>query len=113
MNQNPLPAPQPPARNPTALEAEITELAAHLNAATDSLLALIREFDERHGWSGATPVAAAPGGITWTLRARPTLSSIMSATGPMAARPDSTTCCYCAVAITAWCTKVGTAWQCL
>ncbi|MGL4564028.1 MAG: hypothetical protein ACRCVD_01935 [Halioglobus sp.] len=61
MNQNPLPVPQPPARNPTALEAEITELAAHLNAATYRLLTLIHEFDERHGWSGAAmPVGAEP-----------------------------------------------------
>jgi len=53
MNQNPLPAPRAPVRNLAALEDEITELAAHLNAATSRLPALIREFDERHGWSGA------------------------------------------------------------
>ena len=35
------------------MEDEITELSAHLNAATYRLLTLIREFDERHGWSGA------------------------------------------------------------
>ncbi|MCB1675400.1 MAG: DUF222 domain-containing protein [Halioglobus sp.] len=40
-------------RNLATLEDEITELAAHLNAATYRLLTLIREFDERHGWSGA------------------------------------------------------------
>jgi len=53
MSQNPLPAPPPPIRALAALEDEITELAAHLNAATYRLLTLIREFDERHGWSGA------------------------------------------------------------
>jgi hypothetical protein len=34
MNQNTLPAPQTPTRELVALEDEITELAAHLNAAT-------------------------------------------------------------------------------
>jgi hypothetical protein len=53
MNQNTLPAPQTPTRELAALEDEITELAAHLNAATYRLLTLIREFDARHGWSGA------------------------------------------------------------
>lgn len=53
MNQNPLPAPQTLTRDLATLEDEITELAAHLNAATWRLLTLIREFDERHGWSGA------------------------------------------------------------
>ena len=37
----------------TVLEDEITELAAHLNAATYRLLTLIGEFDERGGWHGA------------------------------------------------------------
>jgi len=32
---------------------QITELAAHLDAGTYSLLKLICEFDERNGWSGA------------------------------------------------------------
>lgn len=50
---NSTPAPQPPTRDLATLEDEITELAAHLNAATYRLLTLIREFDERHGWSGA------------------------------------------------------------
>ena len=53
MNQLPAPSTPPNARNLTTLEDEITELAAHLNAATYRLLTLIREFDERHGWSGA------------------------------------------------------------
>lgn len=53
MNQYPTPATPAPTRNLAALEDEITELAAHLNAATYRLLTLIREFDERHGWSGA------------------------------------------------------------
>jgi len=34
------------------LEAEITELAGHLNAATHHWLMLIAEFDDRAGWSG-------------------------------------------------------------
>lgn len=33
------------------LEAEITELAGHLNAANYRWLLLIAEFDRRHGWS--------------------------------------------------------------
>lgn len=34
------------------IEDEITELAAHIHAATYRLLELIREFDEREGWGG-------------------------------------------------------------
>ena len=34
------------------LEDQITQLAAHINAATFRFLELIREFDERHYWSG-------------------------------------------------------------
>jgi len=34
------------------IESEITELAAHIHAATYRLLELIREFDEREGWFG-------------------------------------------------------------
>ena len=34
------------------IESEITELAAHIHAATYRLLELIREFDEREGWGG-------------------------------------------------------------
>ena len=34
------------------LEDQITELAAHIHAATFRLLELIREFDECHGWEG-------------------------------------------------------------
>jgi len=34
------------------LESEITELSAHIHAATFRLLELIREFDEREGWGG-------------------------------------------------------------
>src|SRR6202161_2157783 len=33
------------------LEAQITELAGHLNAANYRWLMLIAEFDRRHGWS--------------------------------------------------------------
>ena len=53
MEQFPASATPSEVRNLTTLEDEITELAAHLNAATYRLLTLIREFDERHGWSGA------------------------------------------------------------
>ena len=34
-----------------ALEAQITELAAHIHAATYRLLTLIREFDRRGAWA--------------------------------------------------------------
>src|ERR1700681_2688637 len=34
------------------LEAQITELAGHLNAANYRWLRLIEEFDRRHGWGG-------------------------------------------------------------
>ncbi|MCP5164531.1 MAG: DUF222 domain-containing protein [Pseudomonadales bacterium] len=50
---NPVPAPQQPARDLAVLEDEITELAAHLSAATYCLLTPIAEFDLRSGWSGA------------------------------------------------------------
>lgn len=53
MDHLPAPSRQPDARELATLEDEITELAAHINAATYRLLTLIREFDERHGWSGA------------------------------------------------------------
>jgi len=42
------PAIQP--RNLDEIESEITELGAHIHAATYRLLELIREFDEREGW---------------------------------------------------------------
>ena len=42
-----------------ALEAEITQLAGHLNAATYRWLTLIAEFDRRHGWAdGKLPSCA-------------------------------------------------------
>lgn len=53
MKPSPASVPRIPARDLTVLEDEITELSAHLNAATYRLLTLIHEFDERHGWSGA------------------------------------------------------------
>lgn len=40
------------ALSPEALEAEITTLAAHLNAGTFRFLALIADFDTREGWGG-------------------------------------------------------------
>ena len=45
-----LPASTP--RNLNEIESEITELAAHIHAATYRLLELVREFDEREGWGG-------------------------------------------------------------
>ena len=53
MAQYPFSIPRNPARDLAMLEDEITELAAHINAATYRLLTLIHESDERHGWSGA------------------------------------------------------------
>jgi len=38
-------------RSLNELEAEITELAGHLNAAQHRWLTLIAEFDRRNGWS--------------------------------------------------------------
>ena len=38
---------------------EIAELSAHLDAATARLLDLIREFDERKGWSNGYSSCAA------------------------------------------------------
>ena len=34
------------------LENQITELSAHIHAATYRLLELIREYDDAHGWTG-------------------------------------------------------------
>ena len=51
----PDPAVAPTTESPRDLheiESEITELAAHIHAATYRLLVLIREFDEREGWGG-------------------------------------------------------------
>ena len=50
-----LPAQNQPEFQPRKLaeiEDQITELAAHIHAATFQLLELIREFDEREGWGG-------------------------------------------------------------
>ena len=41
-----------PSPNLGDIENEITELAAHIHAATFRLLELIREFDQRDGWVG-------------------------------------------------------------
>jgi hypothetical protein len=53
MDHSPVPANPAPPHALSVLEDEITELAAHLNAATYRLLRLIGEFDERGGWHGA------------------------------------------------------------
>jgi len=51
--------PSNPRRSLDDLEAEITELAGHLNAAHHRWLTLIAEFDRRNGWSdGACPSCA-------------------------------------------------------
>ncbi|MCB1704334.1 MAG: DUF222 domain-containing protein [Halioglobus sp.] len=52
MNQYPATITTTPIRELSTLEDEITELAAHINAATYRLLTLIREYDERQGWGG-------------------------------------------------------------
>ncbi|CAA0126184.1 Uncharacterised protein [Halioglobus japonicus] len=52
MNQYPTTIAPIPIRDLSSLEDEITELAAHINAATFRLLTLIREYDERQGWGG-------------------------------------------------------------
>src|SRR5262245_60123090 len=41
------------------LEAQITELAGHLNAASHRLLALIAEFDRRKGWADSATQSCA------------------------------------------------------
>jgi len=41
-----------------SLEDRITELSAHIHAATFRLLELIREYDECKGWAG-------PGLVSW------------------------------------------------
>jgi hypothetical protein len=49
----------PVQRSIAELEAQITRLAGHLNAASHRLLVLIAEFDKRKGWAdGATPSCA-------------------------------------------------------
>lgn len=53
MQQFPTTVLEQPTRDLRQVEDEITQLAAHLAAATYRLLTLIREFDERGGWSGA------------------------------------------------------------
>ena len=47
-----------------ALEREITELAAHIHAATYRLLCLIRELDQRMGW-GAWGLASCAHWLNW------------------------------------------------
>ncbi len=42
-----------------ALEAQITELAGHLNAASHRLLTLIAEFDRRKGWADSATQSCA------------------------------------------------------
>jgi hypothetical protein len=49
----------PKARPLGELEAEITELAGHLNAAQHLWLVLIEEFDRRHGWSDGSTQSCA------------------------------------------------------
>src|SRR5580692_3512027 len=52
-------APPAPSISLEELEAQITELAGHLNAANYRWLTLIAEFDRRHGWAdGKLPSCA-------------------------------------------------------
>jgi hypothetical protein len=57
MKQAPAKAPKP--RPLDELEAEITELAGHLNAAQHRWLVLIEEFDRRDGWSDGSTQSCA------------------------------------------------------
>ena len=41
------------------LEDQITELAAHIHAATFRLLELVREYDECEGWGGKGLISSA------------------------------------------------------
>ncbi len=51
--QNPFLPPTPcSAEHCKHLESQITQLAAHIHAATYRLLELIREYDDSHGWCG-------------------------------------------------------------
>jgi len=43
----------------SALEDQITELAAHIHAATFRLLELVREYDECEGWGGKGLISCA------------------------------------------------------
>jgi hypothetical protein len=47
------------AQSTAALEAQITELAGHLNSANHSLLVLIAEFDRRNGWADSATQSCA------------------------------------------------------
>src|SRR3954471_11187737 len=48
-----------PSRSLVEIEAEITELAGHLNAAQYRWLTLIAEFDQRNGWADSGCVSCA------------------------------------------------------
>src|SRR5215218_9915590 len=57
------------------LEAQITELAGHLNAADHRWLVLIAEFDRRNGWSDGLTQSCAIGsvgsaGSSWARRVK-------------------------------------------
>src|SRR5882724_10270832 len=52
-------SPPAPVRPLDELEAEITELAGHLNAAQHRWLTLIAEFDRRQGWSDGACLSCA------------------------------------------------------
>ena len=57
-----MPTPQPAAYDYARCETlgqEITQLAAHIHAATYRLLCLIREFDTRGGWGGVGVMSCA------------------------------------------------------
>src|SRR6202161_1318211 len=52
-------SPPSPSISLEELEAQITELAGHLNAANFRWLSLISEFDRRHGWSDGSTQSCA------------------------------------------------------
>jgi len=53
------------------LEARITELCGHLNAAHYRWLLLIREFDRRRGWGDGKLASCAPGQFRVGIRSGP------------------------------------------
>jgi hypothetical protein len=59
-------SPPTPCRPLDELEAEITELAGHLNAAQHRWLTLIAEFDRRKGWSDGACLSCAHWLNIWT-----------------------------------------------
>ena len=98
------------------LDETIAALAARLHAATNELLVLLREFDERSGWNNGFLSCAhwrhwRTGVDLAAFRAAPLADAMPTTwnTGPTAASRASTTSCSCADAIIAWCRKADSA----